>query len=319
MKRREFIRQTVEASAASLLIGGGALWLGSRNDETNAAPAVYEPKNYRIDIDPNRPVLAAARGNDYKRAARMAIEALGGIGAFIAVGDYVCIKPNIGWDRTAAQGANTHPDIIAELVTLCRQAGAARIVVVDVTCSAPERSYARSGIKAAAEEQGAEVIIASDNYLSEIDFGHDSLGRWQVLKPVLECDKLLNVPVVKHHSLCGMTGAMKNWFGALSGPRNLLHQQINDNLVELCRLFQPTLTIADATRVMQRNGPTGGRSDDLIEYDCVVASIDQVAIESFATRFLKKNPADFPFIIEAERQGLGVIHLPDSQIAEIET
>lgn len=318
MKRREFIRQSIEATAASILIGGGALWLGSRQNETNAATTVFKPKNYRTAIDPARPVLATVRGKDYKRAVELAIDALGGIGAFIAAGDYVCIKPNIGWDRTAAQGANTHPDIVAELTNLCHQAGAAKIVVIDVPCSAPERSYARSGIKAAAAEQGAEVIIADDSYLREIDFGPDSLGKWQVLKPVLECNKLINVPVIKHHSLSGMTGAMKNWFGSLSGPRNRLHQQIDDNLVELCRLFQPTLTIADATRVMQRNGPTGGRPDDLIEYDCVAASIDQVAIESYSTRFLKKNPADFPFIGEAERQGLGVIHPPDSKIAEIE-
>ena len=105
-------------------------------------------------------------------------------------------------------------------------------------------------------------------------------------------------------------------FGAIAGPRNRLHQNIHDSLVELGNLFQPTLTIADATRVMQRNGPTGGRPDDVTVYDCVVAATDQVAAEAYVTRFLNKQPADFPFIAKAEKRGLGISGPPADKIVE---
>jgi len=316
MKRRDFIKQTARAAAGAAIIGGGIVYLGKRNSGELKASTIYQPKNWGVNRDPNNPVLAAAKSPDWRTATAMALSALGGIESFIAEGDYVCLKPNIGWDRTPQMGANTNPDVVAELIRLCLAAKAAKVVVVDVSCNAADRTFNRSGIKEAAEKAGAEVIIPNDGHFTNVDFGLDSLGRWQVLKPILECDKLINIPIVKHHSLSGMTGAMKNWFGALTGPRNKLHQNINDNLVELCRLFQPTLTIMDATRVLQRNGPTGGNLADVLIYNTVIASIDQVA--AYATRYLNLKPASFNYLKMAEESGLGVINPPKEKIAEID-
>ena len=317
MKRRDFIKQTASAAAGAAIIGGGILYLGKRNSGGIRASTIYQPKNWRIDKDLNNPVLAAAKNPDWRMATATSIGALGGIETFIAKGDYVCLKPNIGWDRTPQMGANTNPDVVAELVRLCLAAKAAKVVVVDVSCNAPDRTFNRSGIKEAAEKAGAEVIIPKDGHFVNIDFGLESLGRWQVLKPILECDKLINVPIVKHHSLSGITAAMKNWLGALTGPRNKLHQNINENLVELCRLFQPTLTVMDATRVLQRNGPTGGNLADVITYNTVIASIHQVAADAYATRYLNLKPANFDYLKMAEESGLGIISPPKEKIAEI--
>ncbi len=318
MKRREFIVQSAKAAAATAVIGGGVWLLGNRRDEDDIISKIYSPKNYSVDIDPSHPLLVAAKGKDWRAITTAAIMALGGIGAFVSKGDYVCIKPNIGWDRTPELGANTHPDVVSELVELCLKAGAGRVVVIDVTCNSARRTYNRSGIKEAAEQSGAEVIIAGDNDFTEVDFGLESLGKWQVLKPILECDKLFNVPVVKHHGLSGMTGAMKNWFGALTGPRNRLHQGIDMNLAELTRLFPATLTIEDATRVLQRNGPTGGRIDDVITHNTIIASTDQVAADAYATRFLSKQPSDFGYIALGQEMGLGNAKPTPDKIAEIE-
>lgn len=318
MRRREFIKQTVAAGTASVITGGGILLLGNRTSKSKKALKIFKPKNYRVEITPDQPVLAVAKGKDYRKALTSAVAMLGGIEAFVEKGDYVCLKPNIGWDRSPQQGANTHPDIMAELTRLCFKAGAERVVVVDVTCNAPQRCYNRSGIKAAAEIEGAEVIIPDDSHFEYVDFGKNSLGKWRVLKPVMECDKLINIPVVKHHSLSGITAAMKNWFGVLTGPRNRLHQDVHNNIAELAYLFQPTLTIEDATRVLQANGPQGGRLEDLITYDSVVASTDQVAVEAYVTRFLNKKPANFPFIEIAEGKGVGISQLPGDKIAEID-
>jgi uncharacterized protein (DUF362 family) len=318
MDRREFLKQTAKALAASAVIGGGTLLLGSRQGDNGAAnPEAFDPAKYHIDTDPSRPLLVAAKSTDWTAATAAAVAALGGIETFITRGDKVCLKPNIGWDRTPELGANTHPDVVAEMTRLCLKAGASKVVVVDVTCNNATRTYNRSGIKAAAEAAGAQVLIATDNLFTEVDFGADSLGHWQMLTPILECDKLINMPVVKHHSLSGMTASLKNWFGALTGPRNRLHQGIDDNLVDLGKLFRPTLTVADATRVLQRNGPTGGNIDDVIIYNTIVASVNQVAIEAYVTRFLSKTPANFPFIKMADEAGVGISNPPKDKIAEI--
>lgn len=111
---------------------------------------------------------------------------------------------------------------------------------------------------------------------------------------------------------------MKNWFGAVTGPRNRLHQGIDQNIAELTRLFPATLTIADATRVLQRNGPTGGRIDDVITYNTIVASTDQVAVDTYVARFLNKEIDDFAYIGLAEQMALGTSKLSQDKIAEIE-
>jgi len=315
MDRRAFIKESIKAGAAIVLSTGGILVLGTRKSNKAAASGTgFVLKDRRTPDNPKFPLLAAVKSQSYPTAVAEAILILGGMERFVARGDRVFVKPNIGWDRTPEQGANTHPEIVAEICRLCFKAGAKEVTVGDVTCNAAERTYNRSGIKEAALKQGAAVVLITDSELTEVDFGPHSLGRWPVIRKILECDKLINVPVVKHHSLSGLTAGMKNWFGALAGPRNKLHQDIDFSIAELARLFNPTLTIQDATRVMQKGGPTGGRPDDLIAFHTVVASTDPAAAESYVCRYLAKKPADFPFIKMAADFGLGDMNPPENRL-----
>ncbi len=311
MDRRAFIKESIKAAAAITLTTGGVLILGTRKSgKATAGGKSFAPKDYRVPDNPSLPLLAAIKSESYSIAVAEAVLALGGMERFVAKGDRVFVKPNIGWDRTPEQGANTNPEIVAEICRLCHKAGAEEVIVGDVTCNSPERTYNRSGIKEAAAKQGASVVLITESELMEVDFGDESLGRWPIIRKIIECDKLINVPVVKHHSLSGMTAGMKNWFGALAGPRNKLHQNIDFSIAELARLFKPTLTIQDATRVMQKGGPTGGRPDDLVAYHSVVVSTDPVAAESYVCRYLNKKPDDFRFIKLAADRGLGDMNPP---------
>ena len=83
-----------------------------------------------------------------------------------------------------------------------------------------------------------------------LDLGGLALGRLQVLQPILEADRLINVPIVKHHSLSGATLGMKNWYGLLGGRRNIFHQDIQTIIAELAFMVKPTLVVLDATTTM---------------------------------------------------------------------
>jgi len=65
-----------------------------------------------------------ARGAVPEKIVKAAIDAMGGIRAFISRGDVVVLKPNIGWDRTPEQAGCTNPDVVAAVVRLCVEAGA---------------------------------------------------------------------------------------------------------------------------------------------------------------------------------------------------
>lgn len=170
------------------------------------------------------------------------------------------MKPNVGWDRTPAQGANTHPALVSEMVRLCFAAGASRVTVTDVSCNDPRRSFIRSGIKEAGEAAGARVVLPSAEDFVEVDLSGTVLTTWLVLKHFIETDRLINMPIVKQHSLTRCTVGMKNLYGILGGRRNRLHQEIDQCIVDLAAFVRPTLTVVDATRVLVRVVPRAARS-----------------------------------------------------------
>ena len=116
------------------------------------------------------------------------------------------------------------------------QAGAKRVIVTDVSCNEPRRCFQRSGIQAAARAEDAEVILPDAELFREVDMGGVVLKNWPVFTPFLEADKVINLPIAKHHMLTGATLGMKNWYGILGGERNRLHQQIHKSLADLAEL-----------------------------------------------------------------------------------
>src|SRR5258705_11042163 len=104
----------------------------------------------------------------------------------------------------------------------------------------------------------------------------DVLDEWPVYTPLVQADKIINVPVAKHHNLAKYTAAMKNWYGSLGGRRNRLHQKIDVSIADLAPFLQPTLTIVDAVRGVLANGPPGGKVADAKEMNTRMPTPDPV-------------------------------------------
>lgn len=237
---------------------------------------------------------------------RRAVDAIGGMSRFVARGETVVIKPNVAWDRLPELAATTNPDVVAEVVRLCRAAGARSVIVTDVTCNDAEACFDRSGIRAAARAAGAEVVIPQPRLFTTVDLGGETLGAWPVLEPFLDADRLINLPIAKHHSLTGVTLGLKNWYGLIGGDRNRLHQRIHESIADLAAFARPTLTILDAWRVLMRNGPTGGSVDDVEAKCAVVASTDPVALDAYAAKaWWDLDLPRLRFVRMAEARGLG--------------
>ena len=95
------------------------------------------------------PTVGVATGTDYGKITRNAIAAVGGMKRFVKPGDVVVVKPNMGWDRTPEQGANTNPQVVRAVVEEALAAGAKKVKVFDRTCNDARRCYANCGIPAA--------------------------------------------------------------------------------------------------------------------------------------------------------------------------
>jgi len=260
------------------------------------------------------PDLAFIQGDSPAKITREAIAALGGMNKFVAKGDVVMIKPNIGWDRTPEMAACTNPEIVKALVEMSLNAGAKKVVVMDNTTNQAQRCYARSGIQAAAKEAGADVPFINPRRVKKMAIRGEWLKEWDVIQEFVEADKIINVPIAKHHSLCRVTLGMKNWLGAIGDPRNQLHQKLDQAEVDLAAFFKPVLTVLDAYRILVRNGPQGGRPSDTKLMKTVVAGADYVAVDALGATFFNIPPAELLFLKLASQKGFGEINLEKLRI-----
>jgi uncharacterized protein (DUF362 family) len=308
MTRRDATLQLLRLGGVAAGAAGVGVWLSEHSSRPVPAQAEQARRDHRMGADPKQPQLTVVQGGEPRALVQRALEDLGGIRRFVSRQDVVVLKPNIAWDRTPEQAANTNPEVVAEMVRQCWQAGAKRVIVTDVSCNEPRRCFQRSGIQAAARAEGAEVILPDPELFREVDMGGVVLKSWPVFKPFLEADKIFNLPIAKHHGLVGVTLGMKNWYGILGGERNRLHQQIHQSLVDLANFMLPTLTLMDCYRVLLRNGPTGGNLEDVAVKKTMVAGTDPVAIDAYVAKaYWDLDPEHLPYLQMAAARGLGTV------------
>jgi uncharacterized protein (DUF362 family) len=315
LTRREAMLQLLRAGGVAAGAAGAAVWLNERSFRPVPALAEEGRRDHRVAANPQLPHIAIVQGGEPRALVQRALEDLGGIRRFIGRQDVVVLKPNIAWDRTPEQAANTNPEVVAEVVRQCWQAGAKRVIVTDASCNEPRRCFHRSGIQAAARAAGAEVLLPDPELYTEVDLGGVVLKSWPVFTPFLEADKIINLPIAKHHGLVGVTLGMKNWYGILGGQRNRLHQQIHQSLADLANFMLPTVTLMDCYRILLRNGPTGGNLEDVVLKKTLVASTDPVALDAYVAKaWWDLDPDHLPYLQMAAALGLGSVDFEKLQV-----
>jgi uncharacterized protein (DUF362 family) len=304
--RRRFLKRLGIAGGAAACSTGIGL-IAHKSGEDAAADTAPKKRSwdFRAHIPSEPPTVAVGQGGPAE-AVRAAIEGLGGMKRYIQKGETVAIKPNVGWDRTPIQAADTNPKVVATLVELCLEAGASRVVVTDNSCNDPKRCFTRSGIWKSVEKAGGEIVLPDEHRFEVLDLG-GVLGTIPVLLPAVEADRLINAPIAKQHSLSGFTGGLKNLYGVLGGRRNRLHQKINESIADLACLIRPTLTVMDAVRVLFRNGPQGGDIKDTREVNEVIVSEDPTAVDAYACTLIGMAPKDLPYLKIAAERGVGTV------------
>ncbi len=264
--------------------------------------------------------VAVAEGADMRATTRAAVALLGGMGAFVRRGARVAVKPNIGWDRTPEQGANTHPQVVRALCEMCLEAGASSVEIFDRTCNDARRCYATSGMEemvAGLADGRVRLAHVNEDRFRTVPIPRGVvLDRWPLYGPALDADVLINVPVAKHHGISGLTLAMKNLMGVAGGNRGGLHGEIGSKLADLATVVRPALNVLDATRILLRNGPTGGSLSDVKRVNKVAASTDIVALDAWGATLFGMRGEDIPSVVAGARMGLGEADLSRVRLLE---
>lgn len=276
MRRREFIKAIIAGASLPLLAG-------------------KTPVNFNA---------VEAYGDDPYKITRDALKAFG-LKNVASRGDVVLVKPNIGWDRRPEQAANTNPMVVKAIIDTAFEAGASKVFVFDNPCNVAKRTYYRSGIARAAKEAGARVIFLRDSHLVEERIKGEFLKEWKVYRQALEVDRIIDVPIVKHHSLARATIGMKNLMGLIGGMRGYLHRQIDTAIVDLAQFFKPSLIVVDAYRVLKAHGPQGGSLRDVVLKKKVLVTQDIVAADYWGAKLLDLSQDQMKWVFEGEKRGLG--------------
>ena len=246
-------------------------------------------------------------------AVKRAIDALGGISAFVKPGDRVLLKPNLLKANPPDDAVTTHPEIVRAVIRLVRGAGG-RVLVGDSPGMGRLDKVARTaGILAVVNEEGAELVSFDDPVTV------NAQGRFQhfeIARVAHEADVIINLPKLKTHGMVTMTGAVKNCFGCIPGNRKAQwhlnagvdHDQFSRMLVELYALLAPKLTVMDAVVGMEGNGPGSG---DPRRIGAIIAGQDAVAVDVVAAALISLSPVRLPVGRAAIELGIGAASLED--------
>jgi len=297
--RRESFKRLI-AMSGCLSLTGVAAWTSGLTGNRTAAAA---PAKFLVEA------VGETESYDIRLLTRKTFETAGGIASFISKGDVVVIKLNISWARRPEMAASTNPYVLQAVVELCQEAGAKKVRIADNTIHDARRCFALTGAGMVAKNTGADLIYPRSTLMRPMRLQGNRLDIWPVFVPLVEADKVINLPVAKHHSLSNLTLGMKNWIGAVGGRRNKLHQDIHMTIVDLAQFFKPALTLIDGIRIMIRNGPSGGSTSDVVQKDTLILSNDPVAADARAAQLFGRQPERIGFIKLGQKWGLGTYDL----------
>jgi uncharacterized protein (DUF362 family) len=287
-----------------------------------AGGSLFQPAAQALAAS-SAPDVAVAKGAP-GAATRAALNLIGGMSRFVKPGQKVVVKPNMSFAQGVDSATTTHPDVVREVLVMCKEAGAGRLRVLDHSLQNPERSLANSGILAASNsvEEGICQHLMDASFYQEATLPAAVEMRTNAfMREVLEADVIIAVPVAKSHSGAGVSLALKGQMGLILN-RHIMHSRysLDGSIVDLNTLIKPHLSIIDATRVLTTGGPGG--PGKVIRPGEVIASADPVAADATAVAAYewygrKFSPGQVRHLQLAHERGLGRLDIENLNTSRI--
>ncbi|HMA53600.1 MAG TPA: DUF362 domain-containing protein [Acidobacteriota bacterium] len=305
IKRREFMRSGAVLGTAAL--AGGLLDARALKGQT-----------------PPPPDLAIVTGADRLAAVNKGLAALGGMDKFVTKGSSVGLLVNAPswWTRP---GSHTHPEITLAVILAALGSGAKEIrYLID-----PLADYwKRAPLAAKYEKEIRAVKKCSGNYVETPVAKNKTLKKTSVVREFLDCDVLINLPIIKNHVGVGMSGNLKNLMGANANASNQFFHAgsgakgeyddvpfLSQCIADMNTLRKPDLCVADATEFLLTNGPAG--PGELRRLGKIILGADPVAVDAFGAPLVDLKAADVLMITKSAEWGLGRLDVSKLKIQEI--
>lgn len=293
--RREFLKEAAT----------GAVLLGSQTPLAFAGllDAHAEPGKSRVVVARDAALHGAGSQPDSQR-----------VGALLdrAIASYTGVQePMAAWKRIVAQGHAEGKVVGIKVNGLGGKGISTHAVLVFAICDRLQRAGVKPGNivlwdRNARDIQACGLTISTDpnrirchgsdvaGYEDTVETFAGSHARFSKIL-TRECAMVINVPILKDHSMAGVTFALKNMFGVVERPQDLHATGCNPGVADL-NAFPVIrqkfgLTIGDAMSSVYDGGP-GFHPERLWYPNALIVGEDRVAIDHTAWGILEKKRAE---------------------------
>ncbi|HUE01921.1 MAG TPA: DUF362 domain-containing protein [Bryobacteraceae bacterium] len=293
--RREFLRNS--ATGALLLGSQGAFGLSN----ILAIPAEHLPGRVVISRDPG--LYGQSGQPDEKRVLDLldrAMAAYTGRQNTVAAWKQVIARGNardkvigLKTNGLGGKGISTHAVLVLAIAERLQQAGVkpCNILVWDRNA----RDLEACGLAINTDPSrircyGSDVAGFED----QVETWGSSHARFSKIL-TRECAIVINLPILKDHSMAGVTFAMKNMYGVVERPQDLHADGCNPGVADLNAMpavrEKIKLTIGDAMSSVYEGGP-GFHPEHLWYPNALLVGDDRVALDQTAWEMLEKKRAE---------------------------
>src|SRR3989344_3797975 len=240
-------------------------------------------------IEGDKALVGVAGNSTIKEMIKEAVSLIGGFERLKLKGKTVLVKPNcVSGEKNPA---TTNPEVVKAVVEILYEQEAKKVYVGDMSAMltlSTIRNMKKNGIKKAAEEAGAEVIVFEDYDWVEVELpGALYIEKAYVTEWIYNVDIIINLPVIKTHRSASYTITLKNFIGCthLKQRPYLIDSSHWEELIsEFNIAYRPDLNIVDGTVSMIEGGPWEGTSADT---NLIIASGDRVAADIVGLGIIK--------------------------------
>ena len=228
---------------------------------------------------------------------------------------HVVLKPNVYCPNPAP--ITTDPRVIAALIRAAKDAGARKVTVAEgrsistnlfrKQANTTRACFAAIGMDKAATENGADMVfLEEDEFVSASNPDARVLKQPSLPRTIYEAEVLINVPVLKNHSLTLTTLGIKNLHGTISDQDKLFghdYHHIPQKLVDILHYNKPSLTVIDGVHGLEGDHADLGKP---VETAVILSGTDTVSVDAIAESVIGLDNLEVDTTRIAHEQGLGI-------------
>lgn len=238
---------------------------------------------------------------------RRAIELLGGPGEFAARGERILVKPNLLSPSRVEKAVTTHPLVVEAVLEILSDIGAKAFVGDSPGFGGAKLAAKVSGISEVLKRHGVPLVDLGASGVNTVS--GDVFKNIELSREALEADRIWNLPKWKTHSMMGLTLGVKNLYGLVPGTKKVAgHMKVGKDvdafglmMLDLWKIFRPTITILDGITAMEGPGPGSGRP---IDRGLILASRDAPSLDWEAARLSGFTPGMVPTVDMSIKKGI---------------